>query len=65
MVFFIQKTSKPDTPFFTAEIEMDTGRIIQLYGFGECSASKDVRAFTEEFARAVVKWRSMERKKAA
>ena len=56
MVFFIRKLSAPDKPYFTAEIDTDTGRIVHLYGFGDCSAPKEVRGFTEGFARNVVKW---------
>lgn len=65
MVFFIRKVAAPDKPYFTAEIDTDTGRIIQLYGFGDCSAPKDVRAFTEGFARMILKWRSATQVKAA
>ena len=59
MVFFIRKVSAPDKPYFTAEIDTDTGRIIQLYGFGDCSAPKEVRDFTEGFARAVLRWQTV------
>lgn len=65
MIFFIRKAEVPGKPYFTAEIEMDTGRVRQLYGFGDCSASKEVRAFTEGFARAAVKWRSSGMQRAA
>lgn len=60
MIFFIRRTDEADKPYFTTEIEMDTGRIRQLYGFGDCSAPREVRSFTEGFARAVVRWRSQE-----
>lgn len=64
MIFFIRKAAQPDKAYFTAEIDTDTGQIIQLYGFGDCSASKEVRAFTEGFARAVMRWKAagMERR---
>ncbi|MEY8311759.1 PcfJ domain-containing protein [Oscillospiraceae bacterium 42-9] len=65
MVFFIRKAAEPDKPYFTAEIDTDTGRIIQLYGFGDCSAPKEVRAFTEGFARAVLRWKSSESERKA
>lgn len=61
MVFFIRRASQPEKPFFTTEIDMDAGRIKQLYGFSDCSAPKDVRSFTEGFVRAVMRWRSAER----
>ncbi len=60
MVFFIRKVSAPDKPYFTAEIDTDTGRILQLYGFGDCSAPKEVRAFTEGFCRKILRWKSMD-----
>lgn len=65
MIFFIRKTEAPGKPYFTAEIEMDTGRVRQLYGFGDCSAPKEVRAFTEGFARAAVRWKSSGTQRAA
>lgn len=60
MVFFIRRTSQPEKPFFTTEIDMDEGRIKQLYGFSDCSAPKDVRAFTEGFVQAAMRWRNAE-----
>lgn len=58
MVFFIRRASEPDKPYFTAEIDVSAGRILQLYGFGDCSAPREVRAFTEGFARAVLRWQA-------
>lgn len=58
MVFFIRRDSAADKPYFTTEIDVETGQILQLYGFADCSAPKEVRSFTEGFARAVVRWRS-------
>lgn len=50
MIFFLRKASEPERPYFTMELDMCTFRIQQLYGFGDCSAPKDVRAFAEKFA---------------
>lgn len=61
MVFFIRRASQPEKPFFTTEIDMDAGRIKQLYGFSDCSAPKEVRGFVEGFVRAAMRWRSAER----
>ena len=61
MVFFIRRTSQPEKPFFTTEIDMDEGRVRQLYGFSDCSAPKEVRTFTEGFVRAAMRWRNAER----
>lgn len=60
MVFFIRRAGEPEKPFFTAEIDVSAGRILQLYGFGDCSAPREVRKFTEDFARAVVRWQNQE-----
>lgn len=43
---------------YAAGAAVHTGRVRQLYGFADCSAPKEVRAFTEGFARAAVKWKS-------
>ena len=61
MVFFIRQTPQPDKPLYTTEIDMDEGRIRQLYGFSDTSVPKDVRAFTEGFVRAAMRWRSAQR----
>ncbi|ANU53043.1 PcfJ domain-containing protein [Acutalibacter muris] len=61
MVFFIRRASQPEKPFFTTEIDMDAGRIKQLYGFSDCSAPKEVRGFVEGFVRAAMRWRNAER----
>ena len=58
MVFFIRRASEPEKAYFTAEIDMNAGHILQLYGFGDCSAPREVRAFTEGFARAVLRWQA-------
>ncbi len=65
MVFFIRRASQPDKAFFTAEIDMSTGRILQLYGFGDCSAPREVRAFTEGFARAALRWQAADSERRA
>ncbi len=65
MVFFIRRASEPGKAYFTAEIDMSAGRILQLYGFGDCSAPREVRAFTEGFAKAVVRWQNQEQERRA
>lgn len=59
MVFFIRRANEQDKAYFTAEIDVSSGRILQLYGFGDCSAPKEVRDFTEGFARAVLRWQTV------
>lgn len=61
MIFFIRRANEPDKPFFTAEIDMVEHRIRQLYGFGDCSAPRSVRQFTENFVRAIKRWTGAER----
>lgn len=51
MIFFIRKVTEPTKPFFTMEIDMKQLRILQLYGFGDCSAPEEVRKFANEFLR--------------
>lgn len=53
MIFFIRETSAPDKPYFTMEADMKDKRICQLYGFGDCSAPKEVRAFAESFLKTI------------
>ena len=51
MIFFVRKDDNPEKPYFTMEMDVSTGKIIQLYGFGDCSAPKEVRAFANAFAQ--------------
>lgn len=51
MIFFVRHTDKPMKPFFTLEVNMQSFRINQLYGFGDCSAPKEVRAFASAFVK--------------
>lgn len=53
MIFFVRKKDDPGKPFFTMEMDVTNGKIVQLYGFGDCSAPKDVRAFADAFSRYV------------
>lgn len=50
MIFFIRRADKPDKAYFTAEINMVSFSVMQLYGYGDCIAPTDVRKFTEGFA---------------
>ena len=50
MIFFIRRSDKPEKAFYTAEINMQSFNIIQLYGYGDCPATKEVRAFVRCFA---------------
>lgn len=51
MIFFIRRADNPGKPFFTMELDTHKGTILQLYGFGDCSAPNDVREFAREFAK--------------
>lgn len=51
MIFFIRKINSVDKPYFTMEMDVLTWKIKQLYGFGDCSAPKEVRAFANAFAQ--------------
>lgn len=51
MIFFVRRVEAPSKPFYTMEIDMRSLRILQLYGFGDCSATSEVRKFANEFLR--------------
>ena len=51
MIFFVREAKNRAKPFFTMEVDMQNFRICQLYGFGDCSAPKEVRKFAEAFVR--------------
>ena len=53
MIFFVRRQDAPEKPFFTIEMDTTNGRIIQLYGFGDCTAPKDVREFANAFSRFI------------
>lgn len=53
MIFFIRKTSAPDKPFFTMEIDMKQFLILQLYGFGDCTAPSEIRKFANSFLKTL------------
>lgn len=54
MIFFIRKAAEPGKPFFTMELDMLEHRILQLYGFGDCNAPKEVREFVGKFVAYTV-----------
>lgn len=51
MIFFIRKSDDPGKPFFTIEVDMLEHRILQLYGFGDCTAPAVVRQFADGFVK--------------
>ena len=59
MIFFVRKSADPGKPFFTMEVTMSNYRIAQLYGFGDCSAPKEVRAFAESFVKMLASGRKI------
>ena len=53
LIFFIRKKEEPDRPFFTMELSMGELKILQLYGYGDRAAPKDVREFAESMVRTM------------
>ena len=51
LIFFVREITNRAKPFFTMEVDMTDYRICQLYGFGDCSAPKEVRQFAEAFVK--------------
>ena len=54
MVFFVRRAEAPSKPFYTMEIDMRSLKILQLYGFGDCSATPEVRKFANEFLHCLL-----------
>lgn len=53
MIFFVRHAKEPEKPYFTMEIDMKELKILQLYGFSDCSAPPEVRKFTNEFLKTL------------
>ncbi len=53
MIFFVRKVMEPDKPYFTMEADVQNRSILQLYGFGDSSAPKEVRRFAEAFLKTI------------
>lgn len=53
MIFFIRHVTEPDTPYYTAEIDMVTFNVLQCYGFGDKAAPKEINKFIKDFARSI------------
>lgn len=51
MIFFVRRAMEPEKPYFTMEIDMKELKILQLYGFSDCSAPPEVRKFANQFLR--------------
>lgn len=51
MIFFIRKVVEPNVAYFTCEIDMFDFRVLQLYGYGDCAAPKNIKKFASEFAK--------------
>lgn len=49
LIFFVREITNRQKPFFTMEVDMTDFRILQLYGFGDCTAPPAVRKFAEAF----------------
>lgn len=63
-ILFIRKKKEPDTPFYTVEIDLQTNSIAQCRGFDNEAATKEVKAFVEEFKLAKLTKKQRERKMA-
>ena len=53
LIIFVRKTSDPDTPFFTLELDAETLKIKQLRGKGNCSAPPKVTAFVNKYIKYI------------
>lgn len=53
LIFFIRKSSEPDKTYYTMELNMENLRIMQLYGYKDKGAPKEVRAFADSMVQAM------------
>lgn len=53
LIVFIRRCEEPDKPYYTMEMDVEERRIIQLYGYGDKAAPKEVRAYAERLVKSV------------
>lgn len=53
LIVFIRRREEPDKPYYTMELDVEDRRIVQLYGYGDRAATKEVRAYAERLAKSV------------
>lgn len=56
LICFIRKREDEDTPYFTLEINLkgsDGYSISQLYGYGNCKPSEEIRRFAQRFVNMI------------
>lgn len=53
MIFFVRKVAASDKPYYTMEVDMESRKILQLYGFGDSSAPSKVIKFAEHFVKTI------------
>lgn len=63
MIFFVRRKSEPGKAFFTMEVNMETGVIIQLHGYGNKAAPRDVKQFAESFVKKLVPGRKEKKRR--
>ncbi|HIT33419.1 MAG TPA: PcfJ domain-containing protein [Candidatus Faecousia intestinigallinarum] len=53
MICFVRKTADCHKPYFTMEVDMSSGKLLQLHGFKNQNAPKDVQQFVNAYLRAL------------
>lgn len=53
MIFFIRRVKNREKPYFTMQLDMNPLRIVQIHGFGNCSAPPEVKKFVDSFVKAL------------
>ena len=54
IILFIRKIDKPDTPYFTLNLNPEDYSIIQCRGFHNCSYPKEVEQFINEWNKKII-----------
>lgn len=60
VIFFIRKAEEPDTPYYTLQVDVKTGEMLQLHGYGNREQQNDrdfpaIRAWAERWVEEVWK----------
>lgn len=60
VIFFIRKAEDPDTPYYTLQVDIKTGKMLQLHGYGNREQQNDknfpaIKAWAERWVEEIWK----------
>lgn len=63
-IFFIRRAEEPEKPFFTLQLNAETGKVLQNRGLRNCARTQEVQEFEERWLHQVVEpWMKQKRKR--